>query len=363
MSRIANILLIVSLIGLAQCKQDESLTHGHLNIDFIEEYRIESSQDIDFITSFQFENSDVWVGTFNSGVHHISNDEYLHFNIENSSLPDNKVNDLFIDHEKRIWIATDGGLVLIQSRLPKANEIVDYPNVNSTISQIAVNETGDIVFGYGNVENGGIMHIKGDSSWVSYNTKNSRLPCNLILDIEIDNKGAFIVSTGQFQGKGGVVKIDKDGISEILVDQQSGLLYNWVDHIELTMDDDLWVGYDVLIYNETGEADGGIQNLSLDDYSIESFFPNTVGDLSNRIRSMVVSQQNTLWFVTGFDDPYCENCIPGIGLIRDESIYYDEDYLTKIKSNSTFNILGLNESNNVYLSNELSIYRLETDIY
>jgi len=349
---------LLSIIFI-QCRDKESIVVSPKAIVIKEAYLLESNEDLDFIRNFGFaKDGSIWIGTFHSGVYRLSGDKIINFNKSNSPLPDNTINDLFIDNFDIVWVATGNGFAKYEEKSWKTYTIENAPLTLESVSQIAVNDHGEILIGNGNAVDGGLLFRNRHDEWKNYTTNNSELPCSHILDIKLSNN-VFWVSTGQLLGEGGVVRFENEKVNNLLNIENTGLLYNWIDNIEVR-DDNIWTGYEVYIYDESGFPDGGIQRVNLQSNNTYSYFPYDTRLVSNRITSMKLHSDNSLWFATGIDDPGCENCFAGIGVLLE-----NEDFLaisavnSDMPANAYFSDLKEDNAGNMYVSSELSLYQLE----
>jgi len=314
----------------------------------------------DFIVDFQFDQSGtLWVVAFWSGLYRLSGDEITSFNTSNSPLPDNRINDIFIDHLNRLWIATNNGFAKYDHETWEVYTIENTPLAIPRISQISVNKQEEILLGNGDVLNGGLLFRNQEGIWKSFTAGNSNLPCNVIYEIELTESDDFWISTAQFQGVGGVVKFENETIGQVLNVENSGLLYNHIDNIEID-EENIWIGYWAAIFNEFGVPEGGIQRVNPESNNIMSFFPNETELVSNRITAMKLHSDNSLWFATVVDDPGCENCFSGIGVIpASGNIVAVSALNSDIASNIYYTKLNEDNLGNMYVASEHSLYLLE----
>ncbi|MDN5211873.1 two-component regulator propeller domain-containing protein [Fulvivirgaceae bacterium BMA12] len=358
---IIHLLAVACLILFTACRDDDS---GALpsTIHLEEAYHLETMKTGNFIVDFQFAKDEIlWVGTFNGGIFQLSGTEVKTFNTANSPLPDNHINDLFIDHLDRLWIATGHGFAMYDKGHWEVYTSANAPLAVDHVSEIAVNKKNEILLGNGNVIDGGLLFRSESGNWKAYTDSNSKLPCNVIHEIEIAPDGSFWISTAQFHGKGGIVKFENEDITEVLSVENSGLLYNFVDNIEIT-DRDIWIGYEVAIFNQSGFPDGGIQQIDFRSSSPASYFPNEKALVSNRITAMKLDVSNSLWFATGIDDPACENCFAGIGvLLENKEILAISASKVNLPPNAFFTKLNGDNHGNMYVAHESSLYRLKSE--
>lgn len=345
---------------LIQCKKNDLDVETPIEIHLSEVVKLDASDELDFITDFHFMSDEtIWIGTFNNGIYQVLRDQIVNHNAMNSLLPNNRINDIFIDYKNRVWIATDDGFAKYQNNAWEVYDVENTPLVTPRVLQIAVNKNDEIIIGNGNAEDDGLLFRSQNGIWKAYTTKNSRLPCSYILDIEVNQDDDFWISTGQFQGRGGIAKFKGQEITEVYDIEQSGLLYNWIDNIEVS-DDYIWLGFMVPIYNESGIPEGGIQRLNLNNGEIESFFPNSAGEISNRVTAMKRHSDNSLWFTTILDDPECQRCYSGIGRLSvNNEFIIASSRNADITSNAYFPKLNEDFNGDMYVASDLTIYRIE----
>lgn len=347
---------LVVILFCTRCKKAD--IEVHRSIQLVEKFTVESNQDLDFITNFQFKSDgSVWIGTFNSGLYHVTQDGTIHYDTDNSPVPNNRVNDLYLDGSEKLWIATDNGFASYLNEDWAVFTIDNTPLFIERVSQIAVDSKSNVLVGNGSAIEGGLILFTSDGDWKTYTPDNSLMPCSLILDIEVTDENWFWVSTGQNQGKGGIVLLEGDIITRALNIEETGLLYNWIDEIEI-WENSLWVGYQVSIYNEPEIAEGGIQLVGLEENEITSFFPHETGLTSNRIHSIRLSSDNLLWFTTSLET--CQNCSAGIGFLNEAGEFLISSFLNSaIASNAFFPMLNEDHRGKMYVASELSLYELE----
>jgi len=117
---------------------------------------------------------------------------WANYTRENSLLPGNTVNDIFIENNNIIWFAVNGGvarlsnIVSIHSGYVAGNWTVYTPDVmgikSDNVLKIEYVVIGKMWF----ASSGGLTALFG-SSWLPYTTDNSDLPTNFILDVKKDS--------------------------------------------------------------------------------------------------------------------------------------------------------------------------------
>lgn len=125
---------------------------------------------------------------------------YTNYLSGNSGLPNNTVNDIYIDPIFKIWFATNGGVgkldyIGISSAGFVLNNWTVFNTANSEIpSNSVVNisymSSSKLIFS----TLGGYSQLMG-STWNNYTTQNSDIPTDLILDVDLDSDYCSWVST------------------------------------------------------------------------------------------------------------------------------------------------------------------------
>lgn len=219
--------------------------------------------------------------------------------------------DLFIDEADRVWVAAGIGIARYDGQwtwIAAPAEVTP----GTSISHIAANLRGDILIAAGHFGVGGIL-LSRDGGWQAFTPANSRLPSSITHEIRVDHQGAFWVASGG--GHGGISRIEGTEIAEVLT-LADGLLYSAPDDLA-PAHDRVYVAFAVIFYDQPG-ADGGLQAISRRDGSVKTWFPDTTGVVSSRVRSLALTADGDVWFTTGLDEaqPTCPRCFSGIGRLR-----------------------------------------------
>ena len=159
---------------------------------------------------------------------------------ENSLLPGNTVNDIFIDKSNVIWFAVNGGvaqlsnIVNIQSGCVEDNWTVYTPDEmgikSDNVLRIEYVLIGKIWF----ASSGGLTALFG-SSWVPYTTDNSDLPTNLITDVKKDSdQNAWLGTHGA-----GLVMFDGT-VCTVYDTANSSVPSNTVTSVYIDLGDTVW---------------------------------------------------------------------------------------------------------------------------
>ncbi|MDR6940935.1 ligand-binding sensor domain-containing protein [Mucilaginibacter pocheonensis] len=131
-------------------------------------------------------------------------------------LPSNNIYYAFDDSQKRLWIGTSKGTIMIDKEVITNFNTSDTPLKNVYISGAAEDEKGNLYFSLvdcnetaGDNDKEGIAVLKTNGRWLHYNDKNSGMPSNRVNDMLYDkNEHLLWIGTDQ----SGIVRFDmKDG--------------------------------------------------------------------------------------------------------------------------------------------------------
>lgn len=359
MRKLFLILLAVQLVSCGDKNDNPTPKHTIEGKTFIvdEVYKFNEIKEGNFITQFEFDTNGVlWVATFNGGVLRVENKEVTQYKADNADIGSDTINDLFIDPNNQVWIATNKGFSLFEKGEWRKYDTSNTPLFENYISEVGVNKSGDILVGNGRAGTGGML-LYSNGSWRTFTSENSAIPSTIIKEIETTSAGDFWVGTSMFQGKGGLVKVSDGAIEQVYDATTSGLLYNAVDNIELTDNDELWLGYSVLYHDIIGYPDGGIQKLSPGSGDISSWFPYDTKQISNRILSIKLSKDGDLWFSSTSDE--LPNCIHGLGVLNKDGSF---DILSAVNYEIAANIyipwVTDDKDGSIFIANENRILKV-----
>ena len=269
----------------------------------------------DFITQFGFDTEGVlWVATFEGAIIRVSEDgEVTSFGVTSVAGGD-PLHDLFIDTSNRVWVAAGASVAAFDGGAWSIVGPPDSRGLSAGVSQVAANASGEVLLAMGDAEAGGLM-LRHGGSWRTLTPGNSSLPSPLVLSIEVASNGGFWVGSAQFQGRGGLSLVSGTEIVTVM-DTGDGLLYNWIDDLA-PVGTRVYAGFAVPIFDSPGVAEGGIQELSVADGVIDSWFPFSSGLASNRVLALTYSSSGELWFTTSIDadNAGCDACFSGVGVL------------------------------------------------
>lgn len=360
-------ILILLAIQLWSCKKNESegyapensgtqdfpkVIMGSKTILQVEVHRLQEIKEGNFINQIEFDQDGVlWAGTFNGGIYRVKDNVATVYNSANSGLGSDMINDIFIDHTNTVWVATLKGFSFFQDGKWITYDSSNTPLFDNYISEIGVNKSGDILLGNGRAGSGGLV-LKRNGSWQKITPENSALPSSIIEEIEITENGDFWVGTCQYQGNGGLVRINAGKIIKSYNSKNFNLLYNAVDNIEVIDNDAVWLGYHVPYLN----IGGGIQNINELTNHTSTLFPNATNKISNRILSMKFSKAGDLWFSASRDF----SGVAGLGVIsKNGSFDILSSGTTGMVSNIFIPSVTEDKNGNIFMANEKSVYKIE----
>jgi sugar lactone lactonase YvrE len=179
----------------------------------------------------------VWFGTFYGAINFV-NGKWTSFNTKNSQIPSNNVRSVFLDTNNILWVATDSGI--------------------STFN---------------------------GSKWTVYNTKNSSLPSNSVNCINEDASGNIWIGTVEVKGKGGLVRIDKNGRWNVLTSTNSKLPWNTIEDIAIE-GNTIWLGLNY----------GGVARLENDKWEIYNLYNSIIPH--DFVRSIAIDKYGNKWIAT-----------------------------------------------------------------
>lgn len=174
----------------------------------------------------------IWVATYRRGIARFDGINWTVFNINNSGLPDNMVYAVTMDENNILWAATMGGVAKYDG-----SAWTSYTESNSNLPSNLVNfivsdKKGNIWVGV----DIGAAKFDGNT-WVSYNVNNSELPSNTVNCIAIDNNDDIWFAT-----YGGAAKFD--GISWTIYDSlNSGIASSHNCYVYIDKYGNKWFGH------------------------------------------------------------------------------------------------------------------------
>ena len=233
------------------------------------------------INDILIDNNNIrWVGTSHNGIIKIKNNLEEFITAENSNLPNNIIHRIIQDREDAIWVATYVGLARIVGETISVFNTTNTPLPNNYISDIEFDAKGNIWVG----TQDGLGKYDG-SNWTIYTTLNSSIPANFITSVLIDKNDDLWIGTNQFN----TAKFD--GVSKWTIYQSDELLIgDSVADLIIGNDNRLWVG--LVVQPKKGKL-GGVFVMEQNSLVEVNF------NLSNkRVNRFYIDDLNTMWIGT-----------------------------------------------------------------
>lgn len=206
--------------------------------------------------------------------------EWKVYNTDNSDLPVNQIQAIYIDENDVKWLATAEGLVRFDNFSWETYDTSNSKIPSQYLTDVETDGSNGIWAG---TDNGLVRYSNGE--WNVYNSNNNGFRSNTIKNIFYDNNEGNFFATDT-----GFIKY-KDGQFQIFDDRTSGLAINTVQSIAVDTNGVYWVGtfnHDVFkgyLWNYNGI---GWTYSRLSDYNLFSSFPDVLR----------VDQNNILWMGT-----------------------------------------------------------------
>lgn len=151
-----------------------------------------------FVTSLAINDvGEIWIGTFSHGVYHYDGSTMLQFSGNN--LQSDTVNDVFIDHQEALWIATDNGISKFHNNIWTQFSTSDGL-VNNNVTKIYQDAGNKYWF----ATDDGISMYDG-SNWVSFNNPKGFIHHSNINGIAQDSEGNM-----WFSNNAGICRLSDD---------------------------------------------------------------------------------------------------------------------------------------------------------
>lgn len=219
---------------------------------------------------------------------------WTNYSKDNSALPGNTVNDIFIDKYDEIWFAVSGGVALLENSVGiQSGNVMDNWTVY-TASEMGVES--DIVLKIKYVETykmwfatlGGLTALYS-GTWLPYTTDNSDIPTNLITDVDRDSdENAWVSTYGE-----GLVMFDGT-VWAVYDTANSSIPSNTVTTVLIDLGDTVWC-----------TTPNGVLKFK-DSYTMVMTSSNS-GLISDDIYCMAIDRNRHKWFgreggVTRYDE-------------------------------------------------------------
>lgn len=187
----------------------------------------------------------VWLATGGRGIVNFKNGVFTNYNVGNSGLGDNFIQDLAFSPTGELWIAGSLGIYRFDG-----SNFVSYTRNNSNLPDdyvkcITFDKTGKLWAG---TFYGGLVRLD-DTGFTVFDTSNSELPNNKIMALLIDNKGDLIIGTWG----SGLVQFNLDSF-KVYDSFTFGLVSDYISTLAMNKGGEIWLGYS----NVAGIGVGGV---------------------------------------------------------------------------------------------------------
>lgn len=154
--------------------------------------------------------------------------------MNNSGLPSDYVNDMEVDHDGNLWVATYNGLVEFNGDTTWFHHDTSTGLTENSLTFLRVDYNG---YMWGGSYTGAYRY--DNNSWTVFNTQNSLILGNQIIDIAPDNYGKLWISSGSLAKTGGVQSFDGNNTWATFT-QLDGLVSNDIRDITVDVNDNIW---------------------------------------------------------------------------------------------------------------------------
>lgn len=228
------------------------------------------------------DNSDLLIGT-SSGINRYSDGEITEFEF-NDSLPWPRVSNMFLDSEKKLWIGTRDGILVIHN-----NKIIQLPSMlREKAKEVkCFTEVGGKVWMSSNTGLYSYNHL--DSTVQHFGKENGVLPEDYIFCLDHDQSGDLWLGT-----EDGVLRFNPETKSYQHINLSSQVSSNIVNFILNEGEKHLWLGTD------NGLFSLDLQELKKFDHVVLKKFNEHDGVIGQECNQNAVFQdsKNNIWFGT-----------------------------------------------------------------
>jgi len=190
-----------------------------------------------------------WIGTQGKGLirYNENKNEIVLYNSENSILPEDFVLwDIAVDRNDNVWIGADGLWKF------DGKEFIHYNSQNTAMPEdvvwsIAVDSKNNIWFASCRFNQGGLVKYDGQT-WTAYAPDNSPLPTNSIQGIAIDKSDNIWLSLSDYVTRSSLVKISNDTWT-VYGEKELGFMPYYMGGIQLDSKNRLWGVIDYSLYS------------------------------------------------------------------------------------------------------------------
>ena len=236
---------------------------------------------------FNPDNELIVVGSHKSGISVYDGVVWKTINMENSALGSNRINALFVDAQRRIWVGTDSGLFLLNASLEVEATFTESDSGlgANDISTLSGDSSASIWIGLAGRGVSSYTAANAEDPWTWSRTDSSSIPSNSVRDLFIQDVGQNRV---WFATAAGAAQFDGATESWRHLTTTDGLASNDVTAVVIASDGMLWFGTDGAGLSSTPSGVKG----SWTNYTTAD----GLGD--DQVREILVSSTGTLWTAT-----------------------------------------------------------------
>ncbi len=353
------------------------------------------------VNALLVENSTTqWISIYNEGLKKLDGQNIVSYNTSNSGLPDFNISKVVVDNNKNKWIGTKKGLIKYDGNIWTVYDTTNSILPSNNISNIVMDKFNNIwisikannygMFGEKFINAGGITKIAPNGTWEIYTTKNSQIPSDNVIDINIDTLGNVwgithrydTSSTGtiKYAGMDGLIKFSNGNWSIYTTANTNGQFPNsdYAQQLVIDKNNNIWLNNFLSLIKFNGIAwtvyDGQNTNNALP-YYIQVFtfdknntlwmvdergdtlisyngtswgkrpiFPLRIGANNRNAQAITLDKDNNLWF--GTNDTYVDGGVFKYNINLNEWINYRIDN-SPLPSNNVVSI-SIDSDNNKY---------------
>ena len=239
------------------------------------------------LPDFNQNNELIVVGSRTRGISVYDGAVWKTINVENSAIGSNRINALFVDSQRRVWVGTDSGLFRLNANLEvEATFTENNSGLGSNdIMAISGDTSASVWIGHASRGASSYTAANSETPWVWYRTDSSSIPSNSVRDL-------FIQDVGQnriwFATAAGAAQFDGGSNTWQILTITDGLASNDVNAVAIGSNGVLWFGTNGFGVSSTPSGVAG----SWTTYTTSD----GLGD--DNVREILVSSTGTLWVAT-----------------------------------------------------------------
>ncbi len=193
------------------------------------------------LPDFNQNNELIVVGSRTRGISVYDGVVWKTISVENSAIGSNRINGLFVDTQRRVWVGTDSGLFRLNTNLDvEATFTENNSGIGSNdISALTGDSSASIWIGHTSRGTSAYTADNTDNPWAWYRTDSSSVPSNSVRDLFIQDVGQNRV---WFATAAGAAQFDGGSNSWIILTVTDGLASNDVNAVAIGSDGMLWFG-------------------------------------------------------------------------------------------------------------------------